>query len=666
VGEAESAETAGGSHARALLVALAATAIVMAALLWPGGVWERVSGPDLHALFLPKYEAAVRALFREHRLPLWNPYEFCGLPLLALTQGAVLYPPTWLAFGLLPARAALQVFYAFHVALLALGSVLYLRRHGVPAWAAAVVPLATVAGLATAISGSGYDHPSFVASTAWLPWMLLLAERGVDGSARRAVGLLGLVVGSQWLAGYPDFPLDTAIVLGVVALVAHGPRALVVVVLGVGIGMALAAIQLLPLADALAESARSAPSATLAAGRDAFAVASPMGLVHGLVTRQGLAVLALGLVGVLARRRIALAWLAALVWALLPANPPFAWLYLVPPFSGIRFLFGWTGLAPFLLGCLAASGATAIAHRSRLAALVLVMVVTVESMRILVLVPESMPERAHDPALVARRAARLAAIVAERPGERVLSPFDALAGAPLRYGIPTPGGWEPSLAPRRVVRLLQTALIAARGPEAPLEWRRVAPHEGLLALLGVGTIVVPPEVATTFWRAGFRPDGGVPPDDVVMHAWTVPRVRLVHRTEVVDGEDASYQRVLAHPKEAAILAVVETATPPIVKEPPSGEQSTITSEASDRVEIDVTATAPGLLVLGDTYYRGWEATVDDHPAEILPTDHAFRSVAVPTGRHHVVFRYRPTSVRWGATISGGALLLIAVLLAKRA
>src|SRR5262249_49614166 len=204
-----------------------------------------------------------------------------------------------------------------------------------------------------------------------------------------------------------------------------------------------------------------------------------------------------------------------------------------------------------------------------------------------------------------------------------------------------------------------------RGPEAPMEWRRVARHAGLLALLGVGTIVVPPEVATTFWRADFRPDGGVPGDDVVLHAEPVPRVRLVHRIEAVADEDASYRRVLAHPKEATILAVVETASPPPLAEPPSGERAEVVAESSGRVEIDVTASAPGLVVLGDTYYRGWEATVDERPAEILATDHAFRSVAVDAGHHRVVFCYRPASLRWGGGIWGVAWVAVALLLAAR-
>jgi len=68
---------------------------------------------------------------------------------------------------------------------------------------------------------------------------------------------------------------------------------------------------------------------------------------------------------------------------------------------------------------------------------------------------------------------------------------------------------------------------------------------------------------------------------------------------------------------------------------------TISSYEADRVVVDVGAGAPGLLVLTDTYMPGWEATVGGRPAQVLPTDVAFRGVPVGGAATRVVFRYRP-------------------------
>jgi len=72
------------------------------------------------------------------------------------------------------------------------------------------------------------------------------------------------------------------------------------------------------------------------------------------------------------------------------------------------------------------------------------------------------------------------------------------------------------------------------------------------------------------------------------------------------------------------------------------------------VEIHARLDAPGLLVLADSFYPGWRASVDGTAAEIRPANHLFRAVAVPPGVHRVRFEYRPASVRIGgvATVAG--------------
>jgi len=81
----------------------------------------------------------------------------------------------------------------------------------------------------------------------------------------------------------------------------------------------------------------------------------------------------------------------------------------------------------------------------------------------------------------------------------------------------------------------------------------------------------------------------------------------------------------------------------------------------ERVEIDFTSREPGLVVLTDTWYAGWTATVDGEETDILLANGLYRAVAVPAGRHEVVFEYRPRSFAIGAALSGlSALLLLAV------
>ncbi|MDC7789539.1 hypothetical protein PQJ75_29215 [Rhodoplanes sp. TEM] len=69
----------------------------------------------------------------------------------------------------------------------------------------------------------------------------------------------------------------------------------------------------------------------------------------------------------------------------------------------------------------------------------------------------------------------------------------------------------------------------------------------------------------------------------------------------------------------------------------------ITAWRPDRVAVAVEADGPATLVLHDLLYPGWVAELDGAPAPIGPVAPLFRGVAVPAGRHAVVFRFAPLS-----------------------
>jgi uncharacterized membrane protein YfhO len=81
-----------------------------------------------------------------------------------------------------------------------------------------------------------------------------------------------------------------------------------------------------------------------------------------------------------------------------------------------------------------------------------------------------------------------------------------------------------------------------------------------------------------------------------------------------------------------------------------------------RVDIEVQAAAPALLVLSDLFYPGWEATLDGRPAEILEANYVMRAVAIPKGAHEVRFLYRPASFRAGVAASAAGCLAVALLI----
>ena len=77
--------------------------------------------------------------------------------------------------------------------------------------------------------------------------------------------------------------------------------------------------------------------------------------------------------------------------------------------------------------------------------------------------------------------------------------------------------------------------------------------------------------------------------------------------------------------------------------------------------IDLVVSQPGFLVLADTYYPGWHATVDGRPQKISRANYTFMALPVGPGEHRVMLRYQPVSFMVGAIISSLSLLVIALV-----
>ena len=85
----------------------------------------------------------------------------------------------------------------------------------------------------------------------------------------------------------------------------------------------------------------------------------------------------------------------------------------------------------------------------------------------------------------------------------------------------------------------------------------------------------------------------------------------------------------------------------------------VTNENDTTVAVSVDAPEKGYLLLADTYYPGWIATVDGRPTPIYRADISLRSIQVPQGHHDVVFSFQSNAFAEGkrATLSSVGLLL---------
>lgn len=77
----------------------------------------------------------------------------------------------------------------------------------------------------------------------------------------------------------------------------------------------------------------------------------------------------------------------------------------------------------------------------------------------------------------------------------------------------------------------------------------------------------------------------------------------------------------------------------------------MTQDDGNAIEITVNTAGSGWLVLADTHYPGWRATVDGTPRYIYRANLAFRAVQVQRGDEVVRFVYRPWWVLPGFVVS---------------
>jgi hypothetical protein len=209
------------------------------------------------AIFSYPLAAYHRESFWRGELPLWNPFNYCGLPFLAQWNTLVLYPFS-LIYLIFPLPWSLNVFCLGHMVLAALGMYLLARRWSGSNFAGAVAGLGFIFG---GVVLSCLKWPNNIAALGWMPWVVLATERAWSGSWRD-VGLASLAGAFQMLCGAPEIIFLTWILCGAIALQrfaaerpfhSTGPlRFAIIVALIAGLGAA----QLLPFIELVQESQR--------------------------------------------------------------------------------------------------------------------------------------------------------------------------------------------------------------------------------------------------------------------------------------------------------------------------------------------------------------------------------------------------------------------------
>ena len=200
---------------------------------------------DIIAANVPRY-IAVWSNVRHGMSPFWWRNIFGGMNELGGGESGIFYPPNAIFGWISPANAFRWWFFA-HLWATTVGWYIWSWRR----WQSVLG--ATVCGIAGTLNGYFIYHATgmpFIAAWALLPWVFLTLDRLMESPRVRYVAVLALLIAAMAIQ-LAQFLWLTLIAVGVVAVFSlwragGGIRPWLRVGAGVGLGIGLAAVQLLP------------------------------------------------------------------------------------------------------------------------------------------------------------------------------------------------------------------------------------------------------------------------------------------------------------------------------------------------------------------------------------------------------------------------------------
>ena len=698
--------------------------------LTSGSVTGNVELFDATHYFHPALIYAAEEV-RAGRFPFWNPYQYAGSPFFSNPQSTMLFPLTALAY-VLPVPLALALGSALKLAIAGAAMFWFLRVLGL-----GLVPAVTGAlGFMLGSQMVTWLHWTFSNVIMLMPALFAAVERLRAAATAGRTATLAAIVALVLLAGYPQGSVHAALATGAWMLTrARGaaPGFLWCTTAAALLGAGMAAVQLLPFAEYVRESAvysyRSSWTAPLHVPVES-AVTFLMPYFYGLGPQRWggwpvvIATVFVGTVPLLAvawgvrdalkepiaRFFVGLAVLAGCIHYGAPVVGSLA--------EGPAMLLGtngrlmpWLAFAVCTLGALglerarADSGRLVRAWFAVVALLGLFCVVrNAEHPGVLSLTWPLSTQYVIALALLTVTAAALLAWIANRSarcGGAVIAcqlvgllPFAATYN-PVRdsgWFYPTPAaiawlqqrpedrvvmpghvghvyhlrlahGYD-GMTPRRIEEIAGPVGDGNAGAagflQNPLALWGSEPLSAVAVLLsGVGDVlsirylVLPPKAQLPGPGLRVAYDGS--DARILERVHALPRAFLATAARCVgDAEAIRLVRTRAVDfRSEVLLADCDTVEPgaPLT----SADVVELRPSDANSVELSVTTSAPRYLVITDTWFPGWHATVSGVPTKVWRANHAFRAVRVPAGRHDVKLWFRPRSFQTGVVLSLGAL-----------
>jgi len=623
--------------------------------------------------------------------PWWNPYLFGGMPFVANPIANIWSPPTWL-FVLLPLWLAYPVHMALHL-FIAMTGLYWLGRRFLD-------PLSSwVSGVVFGLSGFFLmrlwgGHVDVIAASSYIPWVfgmfLALAQRGT----KRDICVAGAVFALQLFAGYQTISFYTLEAVGIMTLTvcvvkkSFFPMLRMIAAIGLGIG--LAALQIIPLQQFVNLSIRTIgfPYSWTAYGSlewrnllqllnpfilgnlRTYAGPPPNLIEHAMyIGRLPLIIAAIGLF----RKKSLVFWLIALfsLWVSLGPHAPIDLQYmlwkLVPVYHVLRIPPRHLVLFIFSMSMLVGLGLNGLSRWGTLHRVICVLILfeaLVFASSFIELAP--VPGSGFDQTLIGQLK-DTTELVRYLPNFGVwIQSRDSLDfDAAMSYRLFNATGYDPS-----ILRNYYEFVDAASGNKEPsiikqdVQVPYMKVYSPYLNFLNIKYVLEPPALDPiggtsgeryTLLREDIERDYRLYENKTVLpRFYFVPTVTSLPREEakelLITGSVDLTKTVLTSAKRAF-------AAPCDV----SNARASVLSYTPNAVVLRVVTPCDAALVSSEVMYPGWSATIDGNPAEIFEGNLAFRVIDVPKGEHTVEYRFTPVMTYIGALISAISIVVIVFL-----
>jgi hypothetical protein len=236
-------------------------------------------------------------------------------------------------------------------------------------------------------------------------------------------------------------------------------------------------------------------------------------------------------------------------------------------------------------------------------------------------------------------------IPADLEAERTLNPSEP--NVAMSYGTHEIWGYDAGVSRRYAEFMTFTQGLDPDAATQYLSFTRLHPW---YALLRCGVVLV-------------REGGGF---KALRTAGALPRLLLIDEFSIAADRDDAFLQMSRPDFDPRRTVVLENQPWPAPL--PAGDRAgdvRVLEESTDHLTIVADVSRPVLLLITDSYSRGWRASAlpgsEQRDYEVLPADYVLRAIPLGPGRHALRLEYAPAALAFGAWASITGVLLLAGL-----